>query len=75
MQVLLQQVLSGSLDWSPLHTSTQFWKDNVSAFEERDCQILRVLLKLLEASREVRCVLARHTLAPAICRPDAYQLS
>ena len=48
-----KEVLSGSLDWSPLHTSPQFWKDNATALEERDCQILRVLLKLLEASREV----------------------
>lgn len=32
----------------------QFWKDNVEKFEEKDFQILRVLLKLLEASRETR---------------------
>ena len=32
----------------------QFWKENVEKFEEKDFQILRVLLKLLEASRETR---------------------
>lgn len=50
-------MLSGSLDWSPLHTSPQFWKDNVGALEERDSQILRVLLKLLEASKEVSALM------------------
>ena len=48
------QVLSGSLDWSAMHTSADFWRENVSKFEEKDYQILRVLLKLLEASRDVR---------------------
>lgn len=37
-----------------MHTSEEFWRQNVDKFEERDFQILRVLLKLLEASREVR---------------------
>ena len=32
----------------------QFWKENAEKFEEKDFQILRVLLKLLEASRETR---------------------
>ena len=59
-------MLSGSLDWSPLHTSPQFWKDNASSLEDRDCQILRVLLKLLEASREVDLSTYRIMVA-AIC--------
>lgn len=49
-----KEVLSGSLDWSPMHTSEQFWRENVCLFEERDFQILRVLLKLLESSRQPR---------------------
>lgn len=32
----------------------QFWRENVGLFEERDFQILRVLLKLLESSRQPR---------------------
>ena len=46
--------MSGVLDWTPVHTSDVFWRQNASKFEERDFQLLRVLLKLLEASREPR---------------------
>ncbi|KAK9908193.1 hypothetical protein WJX75_004047 [Coccomyxa subellipsoidea] len=49
-----KEVLSGSLDWSPMHTSDLFWLENAPKFEERDFQVLRVLLKLLEQSRENR---------------------
>eukprot|EP00878_Enallax_costatus_P027898 GHUV01030086.1.p1 GENE.GHUV01030086.1~~GHUV01030086.1.p1 ORF type:complete len:450 (+),score=138.79 GHUV01030086.1:518-1867(+) len=49
-----KEVLSGSLDWTPMHTSEVFWRQNVDKFEEKDFQLLRVLLKLLETSRETR---------------------
>lgn len=49
-----KEVMGGQLDWSPMHTSEQFWRENVEKFEEKDFQVLRVLLKLIEASREVR---------------------
>jgi hypothetical protein len=49
-----KEVLSGQLDWSPMHTSDVFWKENVGQFEDRDFAVLRQLLKLLETSREVR---------------------
>jgi hypothetical protein len=48
-----KEVLSGCLDWTPMHTSELFWRQNVSSFEDKDFQILRVLLKLIESSREV----------------------
>jgi V-type H+-transporting ATPase subunit H len=49
-----RELTSGRLDWGPVHTSEAFWRANASAFEERDFQPLRVLLRLLEASREPR---------------------
>ncbi|KAK9845572.1 hypothetical protein WJX84_004458 [Apatococcus fuscideae] len=49
-----KEVLSGSLDWSPMHTAEAFWKENVEKFEEKDFQTLRVLLKILEGSRDSR---------------------
>lgn len=49
-----KEVMSGILDWTPMHTSELFWRQNIDRFEEKDFQVLRVLLKLLEASREVR---------------------
>jgi len=48
-----REVLGGTLDWGPMHTSDQFWRENAEALEEKDFQIMRVLLKLLETSREV----------------------
>uniref|UniRef100_A0A7S0S4X7 V-type proton ATPase subunit H n=1 Tax=Chlamydomonas leiostraca TaxID=1034604 RepID=A0A7S0S4X7_9CHLO len=49
-----KEVTSGQLDWSPMHTSDVFWRENVEKFEERDFVVLRALLKLLETSREVK---------------------
>ncbi|KAI8462608.1 MAG: armadillo-type protein [Monoraphidium minutum] len=49
-----KEVMSGMLDWTPMHTSELFWRQNIDRFEDKDFQVLRVLLKLLEASREVR---------------------
>ncbi|KAK3269306.1 hypothetical protein CYMTET_22246, partial [Cymbomonas tetramitiformis] len=48
------EVLSGTLDWSSMHTDPAFWRENVTKFEEKDCKVLRVLLKLLEVSRDSR---------------------
>ncbi|KAG2495580.1 hypothetical protein HYH03_006180 [Edaphochlamys debaryana] len=49
-----KEVMSGQLDWSPMHTSDLFWRENVDKFEERDFQVLRVLLKIIETSRDVK---------------------
>ena len=49
-----REVLAGSLDWTPMHTSDQFWRENAAKFEDKDFQVLRVLLKLLESGRDVR---------------------
>jgi len=49
-----KEILSGRLEWGPMHTEDQFWKQNVEKFEEKDFNILRVLLRLLEISREVK---------------------
>jgi V-type H+-transporting ATPase subunit H len=49
-----RELTSGRLDWGPVHTSEAFWRANAACFEERDFQPLRVLLRLLEASREPR---------------------
>jgi hypothetical protein len=62
-----KEVMSGALDWTPMHTSDLFWRQNAARFEERDFQVLRVLLKLLEASREVRVGSARAVLLLFCC--------
>ncbi len=34
-----KEVLSGSLDWGPMHTSDAFWRQNVERFEDKDFQV------------------------------------
>lgn len=49
-----QEVLLGHLDWSPVHKDTFFWRENISNFEEKDFEILRVLLTILDTSNDPR---------------------
>lgn len=37
-----------------MHTDEPFWRSNADKFEDKDCQVLRALLKLLEGARESR---------------------
>lgn len=46
-----QEVLSGTLDWTPMHKDPVFWRENVMRFEDNDFQVLRVLVTLLDTSR------------------------
>lgn len=45
-----KEVLSGSLDWSPMHTSEQFWVENAAKFEERDFQVTNPLAFCADAT-------------------------
>lgn len=49
-----REVLSGSLEWSAAHTDEGFWRENASKLTDNNCRLLRVLVKLLEASQEPR---------------------
>eukprot|EP00744_Colponema_vietnamica_P008926 GILI01012714.1.p1 GENE.GILI01012714.1~~GILI01012714.1.p1 ORF type:complete len:470 (-),score=133.76 GILI01012714.1:177-1586(-) len=46
------EVLSGSLEWSPVHTSTKFWKENATKFEENGYEALRELAEIIQRSRD-----------------------
>jgi V-type H+-transporting ATPase subunit H len=46
----LSEVKSGKLEWSPVHTSEQFWRQVVAKegrFHEKDYEVLRHLTKIL----------------------------
>lgn len=43
---------SGRLEWSPVHRSAQFWRENASRLNERNYELLRILVHLLETSRD-----------------------
>jgi V-type H+-transporting ATPase subunit H len=49
-----QEVLSGTLDWTPIHKDVTFWRENVAKFDQQNHQVLRVVVKLMEVSREAR---------------------
>lgn len=43
-----KEVLSGTLDWTPMHTSEVFWRNNVDKFEDKVCQAMGVHLYRLQ---------------------------
>jgi len=45
------EVLSGNLDWSPVHKSERFWRANVINFEEQNFRILGVLCDILRTQQ------------------------
>lgn len=54
------EIRSGRLSWTPVHQSEKFWVENAAKLNESNFELLRMLLRLLEQSREplVLCVAA-----------------
>ncbi|CAM6042900.1 unnamed protein product [Sphagnum compactum] len=48
------EVLSGNLDWTPMHKDPVFWRDNITKFADNDFQVLRVLITIVDNSRDTR---------------------
>ncbi|XP_065890325.1 V-type proton ATPase subunit H-like isoform X2 [Dysidea avara] len=46
----VHEVRSGRLEWSPVHKSEKFWRENVSRFNDDNYEILRLLVSILEES-------------------------
>jgi len=45
-----KEILSGSLEWSPVHKSEKFWRENITRFEENNFQMLKLLAEILNSS-------------------------
>eukprot|EP01006_Ploeotia_vitrea_P014408 TRINITY_DN38918_c0_g1_i1.p1 TRINITY_DN38918_c0_g1~~TRINITY_DN38918_c0_g1_i1.p1 ORF type:complete len:473 (+),score=69.04 TRINITY_DN38918_c0_g1_i1:47-1420(+) len=45
-----QEVLSGRLDWTPVHKSERFWKENIKEFESENFKILQELAAVLKST-------------------------
>lgn len=43
---------SGRLEWSPVHRSPQFWRENASRLNERNNELLIILMHLLKSSKD-----------------------
>ncbi|KAJ9601335.1 hypothetical protein L9F63_000473 [Diploptera punctata] len=46
------EVKSGRLEWSPVHKSAKFWRENASRLNEKNYELLRILIVLLETSKD-----------------------
>ncbi|KAH8833511.1 armadillo-type protein [Flagelloscypha sp. PMI_526] len=46
------ELSSGHLSWTPVHESEDFWKENASKLNDRDCEQLKILVKLLKESND-----------------------
>jgi V-type H+-transporting ATPase subunit H len=44
------EVMSGSLEWSAAHKDEGFWRECATKLTDNNCQILRVLIKLIDGS-------------------------
>jgi len=52
MEEYTTELTSGRLEWSPVHKSEKFWRENASNFTEKNYELLKMLIYLLENSRE-----------------------
>lgn len=52
------EVKSGRLEWSPVHRSEKFWRENAHKLNDKNYELLKILLNLLETNRDplVLCV-------------------
>jgi V-type H+-transporting ATPase subunit H len=46
------EVKSGRLEWSPVHKSEKFWRENAARLNEKNFELLKILVKLLDTSRD-----------------------
>jgi len=46
------EVHSGRLEWSPVHRSERFWRENADRLNEKNYELLKMLINLLETSKE-----------------------
>jgi V-type H+-transporting ATPase subunit H len=46
------EVKSGRLEWSPVHASEKFWRENAQRLNEKNYELLKILIRLLESSKD-----------------------
>ncbi|KAH7728056.1 Vacuolar proton pump subunit H [Aphelenchoides avenae] len=54
------EVRSGRLQWSPVHKSEKFWRENAQRFNEKNFELIKILIRILDTSSDalVLCVAA-----------------
>ncbi|KAL8578409.1 hypothetical protein ACOMHN_014908 [Nucella lapillus] len=48
----VSELKSGGLEWSPVHKSDRFWRENAAHLNDKNYELLRILVRLLETSRD-----------------------
>ncbi|XP_054708081.1 V-type proton ATPase subunit H-like isoform X2 [Uloborus diversus] len=46
------EIKSGRLEWSPVHNSEKFWRENTHRLNEKNYELLKILICLLENSKD-----------------------
>ena len=46
------EVLSGALEWTPVHRDEEFWRENVEKLERNQQEVLRCMVRLLQESTD-----------------------
>jgi len=46
------EVKSGRMEWSPVHKSEKFWRENCHRLNEKNYELLRILIHLMETSQD-----------------------
>ncbi|KAI0646800.1 ATPase V1 complex subunit H [Trametes meyenii] len=46
------ELLSGHLSWTPVHESDLFWKENATKLNDKDYELLKILIRLLNESND-----------------------
>lgn len=54
------EVKTGRLQWSPVHKSEKFWRENAPRFNEKNFELLKILIHILEREQDplILCVAA-----------------
>lgn len=61
------EVLSSVLEWTPVHTSSKFWKENATKFEDNNYEVLNALGKIIMDTRnETTLAVACHDLGEVV---------
>lgn len=58
----MNEVKTGRLEWSPVHTSEKFWRENSEKLNEKNYELLKMLITLLESDQPLIVTVAAHDL-------------
>uniref|UniRef100_A0A8C7ZQH4 V-type proton ATPase subunit H n=1 Tax=Oryzias sinensis TaxID=183150 RepID=A0A8C7ZQH4_9TELE len=50
------ELKSGRLEWSPVHKSEKFWRENAGRLNEKNYELLKILTRLLEVSDDPQVI-------------------